>query len=181
MQEYAGALTDALGAQDWSGVDKLVALLRKVRRGGKTVYVCGNGGSAANATHWANDMVYPLAKTGAKTLRCVALPANTATLTCLANDLSYEHVFSFSLKAAARKGDALVVLSGSGNSPNVLRALEAARKLGVATCAITGFDGGRAKKLADTSIHFPVDNMQIAEDLQVVVCHMVMRELCRLR
>jgi len=179
ITQYAGSLADALRAQDWAGVDRLVETLRKLRREGHTVYFCGNGGSAANAIHWANDLVYPLAKTGAKALRCVALPANVATLTCLANDLSYEQVFSFSLKAAAAKGDVLIVLSGSGNSPNVLRALEVARELGVTTCAITGFDGGQANKLADIPIHFPVPDMQIAEDLQMVVCHMVMRQLCR--
>jgi len=176
---YAGSLAEALRAQHWGGVDQLVKTLHGVRAARRHLYLCGNGGSAANAVHWANDMVYPLAKTGAKPLRTTALPANVATLTCLANDLSYEQVFSYSLKAAAEKGDALIVLSGSGNSPNVLRALEAAREIGVTSCAIVGFDGGKAKNLADIVIHFPVHDMQIAEDLQMVVCHMVMRQLCR--
>jgi D-sedoheptulose 7-phosphate isomerase len=179
ITQYAGALAEALRAQDWAGVDRLVTALHAVRKEGRTVYLCGNGGSAANAIHWGNDMVYPLAKTGAKALRCVALPANVATLTCLANDLSYEQIFSFQLKAAAAKGDLLIALSGSGNSPNILRALETARELGVTSCAIVGFDGGQAKKQADLAIHFPVHDMQIAEDLQMVVCHMVMRQLSR--
>ena len=177
ITQYANLLVEALRAQDWDGVDRLVSLLRGVRRAGKQVYLCGNGGSAANAVHWANDLIYPLAKTGAKPMRCIALPANVATLTCLANDLSYAEIFSYSLKATAAAGDAVIILSGSGNSPNVLRALEAAREMGVTSCALVGFDGGKAMGLADIPIHFPVQNMQIAEDLQMVVCHMVMRQL----
>ncbi|HTB64473.1 MAG TPA: SIS domain-containing protein [Opitutales bacterium] len=179
ITQYAGTLAEALRKQDWAGVDRLVLALQSVQREGLTVYLCGNGGSAANAVHWANDLVYPLAKTGAKALRCIALPANVATLTCLANDLSYEQIFSFQLQSAGAKGDVLIALSGSGNSPNVLRALEVARERGMICCAIVGFDGGQARQLADIAIHFPVHDMQIAEDLQMIVCHMVMRQLCR--
>jgi D-sedoheptulose 7-phosphate isomerase len=179
ISHYASSLAEALHAQDWSGVERLVEILRGARRGNHHVYLCGNGGSAANAVHWANDLLYPMARTGARALRCVALTANVATLTCLANDLAYEQIFSFALQSVAAKGDVLIALSGSGNSPNILRALEVARAQGVVSCAIVGFDGGKAKALADLPIHFPVHDMQIAEDLQMVVCHMVMRQLCR--
>src|SRR6185503_14205583 len=110
-------------------------------------------------------------------LRVHALPANSSVLTCLANDEGYESIFSLQLAAQARSGDVLVALSGSGNSPNIIRALEEAARLGMRRYAILGFSGGKAKALADVAIHFPVDDMQLAEDLQLVVGHMTMQWL----
>lgn len=108
-------------------------------------------------------------------MRAIALTADQSTLTCLANDLGYEEVFRFSLRAMAREGDVLIVMSGSGNSPNVLRALEFARERGMRTFAIVGFDGGRAKGLAEVALHLPVQDMQIAEDFQLFLCHLVLK------
>ena len=96
---------------------------------------------------------------------------------CLANDTGYENIFSAQLEVLASPGDILVVLSGSGNSPNILRALEAANKLGMETWAIIGFDGGKALELAQHTIHFQVHDMQIAEDLQMAVCHILTKKL----
>jgi D-sedoheptulose 7-phosphate isomerase len=139
--------------------------------------VCGNGGSAANAQHWATDFLYPVTKAGHHPLRITALTANAGVLTCLANDIGYDEVFSRQLAALARPGDLLIVLSGSGNSPNVLRALEIAGTIDVRSFAILGFSGGRALQLADDCLHVAVDDMQLAEDVQLVAGHMVMRLL----
>jgi len=106
-----------------------------------------------------------------------ALSANPAVMTCLANDVGYDCIYSEQLAVLAEAGDLLVVLSGSGNSPNILRVLEQAKAMGVKTFAILGFSGGQCKTLADTPIHFPVDDMQIAEDMQLVVGHMLMKWL----
>jgi D-sedoheptulose 7-phosphate isomerase len=107
-----------------------------------------------------------------------ALPANPAVLTCLANDIGYADIFAQQLTVLARRGDILIVLSGSGNSPNIVRALEKARELGLTSFAILGYSGGKSLRLADHPIHFAVDDMQIAEDLQTIVGHMVMQRLC---
>jgi D-sedoheptulose 7-phosphate isomerase len=112
-------------------------------------------------------------------LRVHALPANASVLTCLANDISYAEVFSTQLQALSNTGDLLVVISGSGNSPNVIRALEEAKHLGLKSYALLGFDGGRCKGLADVPIHFPIDDMQLVEDIHMIVGHMLMKSLCQ--
>jgi D-sedoheptulose 7-phosphate isomerase len=99
-------------------------------------------------------------------------------LTCLANDLGYENVYAEQLRVKAEPGDLLIVLSGSGNSPNVVRALEMGEAKGMTTFAILGFSGGKCKGLAQHPIHFPVDDMQISEDLQMVIGHLCMQWLC---
>ncbi|MFZ9964754.1 MAG: SIS domain-containing protein, partial [Terrimicrobiaceae bacterium] len=127
--------------------------------------------------HWANDLIYGAAKGGRGGVRAHSLSANTSVLMCLANDTGYENIFSGQLEVLASPGDILVALSGSGNSPNILRSLEAGNLLGMETWAIVGFDGGKALELARYAIHFPVHDMQIAEDLQMVVCHILTKQL----
>ena len=144
---------------------------------GKTIYLCGNGGSAGNAIHLANDFTYGAGIKRGIGLRIEALPANAAVITCLANDIGYENIFSEQLRVKANAGDVLVVFSGSGNSANVVNALEIGNKLGMTTFAVLGYDGGNCKRLAQHPIHFAVDDMQIAEDLQLIVGHMVMQWL----
>ena len=141
------------------------------------VFLCGNGGSAANSNHWENDLIYGAAKGGLGGVRAHSLSSNTSVLMCLANDTGYENIFSGQLEVLASEGDILIALSGSGNSPNILRAITTANSLGMESWVIVGFDGGKALELAKHSIHFPIADMQIAEDLQMVVCHTVTRHL----
>jgi D-sedoheptulose 7-phosphate isomerase len=110
-------------------------------------------------------------------MRVHALSANASVITCLANDVGYHSVFSGQLAVHGRAGDVLLVFSGSGNSPNVLRAIEQARSMGIKSYAVVGFSGGICKDLADVAIHFPVDDMQMSEDLQLVIGHMIMQWL----
>lgn len=152
--------------------------LREAWRDGRTVYLCGNGGSAGNAIHLANDFLYGAGVSNGIGLRIEALSANTAVLTCLANDIGYDQVFAEQLRVKANAGDVLVVLSGSGNSPNVINALEIGNVLRMKTFAILAYSGGRCKEVAQHAIHFEIDDMQIAEDLQLVVGHMCMQWLC---
>ncbi len=178
-RDYAQRLARVLDQQDWSGVERLAEDMRAAWTFHRQIFLCGNGGSAGNAVHLANDFVYGVAKNNnGQGMRIHALPANTAVMTCLANDISYDEVFSQQLKVMAQKDDVLVVLSGSGNSPNVVRALEVGRDLGMRTSAILGYSGGKCKELADNVIHVPVDDMQISEDMQLIVGHMLMQQLC---
>lgn len=174
---YANNLCDVLSSSDWSGVAKLGEDMRKCWLAGQQVFFCGNGGSAGNAIHLANDFLYGIAKRTGAGLKVQALSANPAVMTCLANDVSYDSIYSEQLAVLAEAGDLLIVLSGSGNSPNILRALEQANAMGVKTYAILGYSGGKSKSIADFSIHFPIEDMQIAEDLQLVVGHMLMKWL----
>ena len=174
---YANKLSDLLGSSDWSGVAKLGEDMRECWLAGRQVFFCGNGGSAGNAIHLANDFLYGISKRTGAGLKVQALSANPAVVTCLANDVGYDCIYSEQLAVLAESGDLLVVLSGSGNSPNILRVLEQSNSMGVKSCAILGYSGGKCKSLADFSIHFPVDDMQIAEDMQLVVGHMLMKWL----
>jgi len=175
--DYAKRLQQVLAGADWAPAAVLAEELRDCWASGRQVFLAGNGGSAGNAVHLANDLLYGISKTCGSGLRVHALPANTAVITCLANDEGYDRIFSLQLAVQARRGDVLIVLSGSGNSPNIIAALEQAREIGMKTFAILGFSGGRALALADVPIHFPVDDMQISEDLQLIVGHVAMQWL----
>ena len=175
--DYSSRLQNVLATSDWSGVTLLAYDMLACWQNGRRVFLCGNGGSAGNAIHLANDFLYGIAKCSGRGLKVLALSANPAVMTCLANDVGYEHVFSEQLAVQAEAGDLLIVLSGSGNSPNILCALEKAKAMGVKSYAVLGFTGGKSKQLADVAIHFPVDDMQIAEDMQLIVGHMLMQWL----
>ncbi len=174
---YAQRLQHVLGNSDWTNVHRLAEDLRDCWKNKRQVFLCGNGGSAGNAVHLANDFLYGISKTHGSGLRVTALPANSAVITCLANDEGYDRIFSLQLAVQAQRGDVLIVLSGSGNSPNILNALEEARTIGMRTYAILGYTGGQAKAMTDVAIHFAIDDMQISEDMQLVVGHMVMQWL----
>lgn len=177
FSDYASRLQQVLAESDWSGVRQLAFELLGCWRAGRQVFLCGNGGSAGNAMHLANDLLYGISKTCGSGLRVNALPSNGSVTTCLANDEGYDKIFSLQLAVLSNPGDVLIVLSGSGNSPNILKALEMAREIGVKSYAILGYSGGKAKELADAAIHFAVDDMQISEDLQLIAGHMIMQHL----
>ncbi|HEY1426091.1 MAG TPA: SIS domain-containing protein [Caulobacteraceae bacterium] len=175
---YRQAFDAALGLEAMEVVPTLGAALRQAWADGRTIYLCGNGGSAGNANHLANDFLYGAGVTNGAGLKVESLSANPSVLTCLANDIGYENVYAEQLRVKAEAGDVLIVLSGSGNSPNVVKALEVGAAKGMTTFAILGFSGGKCRQLAQHPIHFPVDDMQIAEDLQMVIGHICMQWLC---
>ena len=177
INSYAEKLSATLNSDAMQGVQILGESLREAWRAGSRIYLCGNGGSAGNAIHLANDFIYGAGIKNNGGLRVEALSANAAVITCLANDLGYEHVFAEQLKVKAQPGDVLVVLSGGGNSSNVVKALETGNAMDMKTFAILGFSGGRCKEIAQYPIHFEIDDMQIAEDLQLIVGHICMQWL----
>ena len=126
---YVQRIENVLNHFSWESVHQLSLSLQQVWRTGNTVFLCGNGGSAGNAIHLANDFNYGIDKNGGIGLRVEALPANPSILTCLANDEGYETIFSQQLTVKANRGDVLIALSGSGNSPNIVKALEVANKI----------------------------------------------------
>jgi D-sedoheptulose 7-phosphate isomerase len=170
-------LQEVLATNDWSKVSLLASDMLECWREKRQVFLCGNGGSAGNAIHLANDFLYGVAKKTGGGIRVQALSANPAVMTCLGNDVGYEHIFSEQLAVQAQAGDVLIALSGSGNSSNIVRTIEQAKGMGVKSYAVLGFSGGKCKELADVAIHFPVNDMQLSEDLQLVVGHMLMQWL----
>jgi D-sedoheptulose 7-phosphate isomerase len=177
VANYRSTMDQALRAHDWTNFNVLLTTLQHAWRENRQVFLCGNGGSAANAIHLANDFLYGIDKPEGRGLRVTALPANSSVLTCLANDIAYEDVFAQQLTVLAQPGDLLIALSGSGNSPNILKALTRAHEIGMTSFAVLGFTGGKSLELADYPIYFAVHDMQVAEDLQVMVGHIAMQWL----
>lgn len=177
FQGYAARLNTLLANQDWSGAVQLADELMDCWKTGRQVFLIGNGGAGGSATHLANDYLYPISKRKGSGLKVQSLVANPAVLTCIANDEGYDQVFAYQLAAQAEAGDVLIAISGSGNSKNILVALEEARKIGMKSYALVGYSGGKAKEMADVSIHFETNDMQLAEDGQMIVGHMIMQHL----
>ena len=180
-EAYLIQLQSAFSPAILKSIEILAQELLKAWIDGNQVYICGNGGSAANAMHIANDLHYGISACGPPPklpgLRVEALTANSGVITCLANDTGYENIFSHQLEVKGRPGDILIALSGSGNSANVVRALEKASSLQIKSFAILAFTGGRCLNLADIPVYFPISDMQIAEDIQIIVGHLCMKWL----
>jgi D-sedoheptulose 7-phosphate isomerase len=176
IRQYIAKLKGTIDAHDWSDVEQIGTLLLEAVNTGRRVFICGNGGSAGNAIHLANDFIYGIEPKG-NAMKVESLSANPAVLTCLGNDIGYENIFSHQLKVKASDRDVLIVLSGSGNSPNILNALQQGTAQNLCTVAVLGYGGGVAKELAKYVVHFEVDDMQISEDLQLIVGHMLMQYL----
>jgi len=180
-KSYLSNLSSCFSYEVFEDIDELAQDLKEAWIWGRNVYICGNGGSAANAVHLANDLHYGIGACGPGErlpgIRVEALPANTGIITCLANDTGYEKIFSHQLEVKAKEKDLLIVLSGSGNSPNVINALAMAKRLKMKSFAIVAFNGGKCKELANKAIHFQIEDMQIAEDTQLIVGHICMQWL----
>jgi D-sedoheptulose 7-phosphate isomerase len=158
-------------------VEVLADAMRDAWRNKRQVFIFGNGGSAGNAIHLANDFIFGVSREFGSGLRIHALPANASVITCLANDIGYENIFAYQLSLMSDPGDLVIALSGSGNSPNIIKALEYAEKADLESFAILGFSGGASLNVAKNAIHIPVNDMQISEDLQLIIGHMVMQYL----
>jgi D-sedoheptulose 7-phosphate isomerase len=172
---YVAYLRDLMTRLDFEAVGRLTAVLDHARRDGRTVFFLGNGGSAATASHWANDLALGARGDGMMPFRTVSLTDNAAIVTAIANDVGYAEVFVRQLEGLLRPGDVVVAISASGNSPNVIRAVEYARARGAVTVGLTGFDGGRLKALCDVSVHVPTPSGEYGpvEDLHLMLDHLV--------
>lgn len=170
VEETRAALADPYLAE---GIARIVPLLLKARDEGRTIFFFGNGGSASTASHFVVDIGKATIRGEGARFRCVALNDNVETLTAWANDTEYAKVFSEPLKGLAKPGDLAVGISGSGNSPNVLRAVETARALGVTTVGLTGMGGGKLKALVDVAVVVPSTSMQHIEDVHLLICHLL--------
>lgn len=162
---------------DVNSIQTLIERLEITRENAGRVFIAGNGGSAATAEHFAVDLgVGSHIRAKEKAINVIALTLNTAVLTALGNDLNFEFIFSKQLEVhCPSKDDLVLAISASGNSPNILHLLEMARSLKTTSCAMTGFDGGKAKSLADISIHIPTEwgEYGIVEDLHLSICHAI--------
>jgi len=154
-RSYFEYVTQLIQSIDLSALEQVVNRLHSVREHGACVYIMGNGGSAATASHFANDLGKAAKKSGRPPIRAFCLTDNVPWLTALANDDGYEHVFAGQLDNHLRTGDVVIAISASGNSPNLMRALELAKLRGATTIGILGFDGGTLRRLVDITLLVP--------------------------
>lgn len=166
---------DAINKQDLSQV---MNLLEIARNEGKQVFIMGNGGSAATASHFVCDFNKGISLNKNKRYKFICLNDNVPTMMAYANDLSYGDIFVGPLQNFYQKGDVVIGISGSGNSENVVRAMQWARDNGAVTIALTGYSGGKLARIAEFGVNIPVDDMQITEDLHMVLDHCMMKILC---
>ncbi|MGI0130488.1 MAG: D-sedoheptulose-7-phosphate isomerase [Thermoplasmata archaeon] len=154
-------------------VRRIVPILLRARDAHRIVFFCGNGGSASTASHFVTDISKVATREGSRPIRCVGLTDNVPGLTAIANDRDYSRIFADQLSTLAETGDVVVAISGSGNSPNVLEAVRAARELGLTTIGLTGIGGGKLKDLVDVPLVVPSNSMQHTEDVHVIVLHLL--------
>jgi D-sedoheptulose 7-phosphate isomerase len=172
-EEYKSALIDTIDRIDTDLIEQAIEWFRETRSNNRHIFVCGNGGSASTASHFACDIVKGASFNRQERFRIMALTDSLPTITAYSNDVSYECVFAEQLKNFAQPNDLVMCISGSGNSPNVLRAAEYANSIGCRTIALTGRDGGKLGPLANLNIQVPVPHMGRIEDGHMIICHII--------
>ncbi|MCB0316619.1 MAG: SIS domain-containing protein, partial [Calditrichaeota bacterium] len=155
---YFEKFQDAVETIDWEKLQQAADILTKVYRDGGMVYSCGNGGSAAIANHLVCDHCKLVQTDTQLTPRVVSLSATVEIITAIGNDISYDEIFLYQLRSLARPGDALITISSSGDSENIVRAAKWAKENGLSVISMTGFSGGRSAKIADVNLHVTADN-----------------------
>lgn len=170
---YKSKLLHALDTVDTGLVAEAIEILREARDAGRHVFVCGNGGSASTASHFVTDMVKGASYNRQARFRIMALTDSMPTITAYSNDVGYDCIFSEQLKNFAAPGDVFIAISGSGNSPNVVCAMECAKSLGCRTIALTGREGGKLGPMANLQIRVAEPHMGRIEDGHLIVCHMI--------
>jgi D-sedoheptulose 7-phosphate isomerase len=177
FQQYVAEITHTLARLPWQETQLVVDILRTAWLTGKQVFILGNGGSAATASHMACDLGKNTAVPGLPRLRVMSLNDNMAHFSAYANDNGYENVFAEQLSNFVNDGDVVIAISTSGNSPNVLCAIERARVCGAITIGLCGYQGGRLSQLVDMPIIVPSDNIEQIEDIHLMLGHMMTASL----
>jgi len=172
-EQYKSELLRAIDTIDTDRVGTAIEWFREARAEGRHIFVCGNGGSASTASHFACDIVKGASFQREERFKIMALTDSLPTLTAYSNDVGYDCVFAEQLKNFAQPDDVVVCISGSGNSPNVVCAMEYANSIGCKTIALTGRDGGKLGPMARLNIQVPVPHMGRIEDAHMIICHMI--------
>lgn len=182
IEDYIDLEISVLRKLDRQELNAFINVLDDARKRDATIYIMGNGGSAATASHFVNDFNKGVSEYIDKKFKFHCLNDNIATVMAVANDIGYDAVFEFQISGKVAAGDVVIGISGSGNSPNVLKAIGFAKSAGAKTVGLTGYDGGKLKKMVDLSVHVPVMSMQVTEDVHMIFDHLIMavfyKELC---
>ena len=179
FNSYKKTIGDILNSLDIAEIDKFMDMLLDAYKNDKFVFVMGNGGSAANASHFAQDLAKGTrhSKEQPKRLKALSLTDNTPFITAQGNDDGYDSIFEQQLRTFAKAGDYVVAISGSGNSPNIIKAIEWANNNGLTSVGVTGFDGGKLRKMAKHAVHVPLNDMCTSESIHSIIFHYVILEL----
>ena len=170
---YRGRELAQWQALDLRAVELLTRMLAGARARGRHVFVMGNGGSAATAASIAVDFSKTAAAPGRRGLKCLSLSESSAYITAMSNDHTFDDIFVKQMESLLARGDVALFISGSGNSPNLIRAARFARSVGAKTAALLGFDGGKLKSLVDVSVVIPSEDYGVVEDLHLAVSHII--------
>lgn len=170
---YLTSLQACIDNLDRAEIESFMKVLLSARDNGKHIFIMGNGGSASTASHFCCDFNKGMSYQQDKKFKMICLNDNVATMLAYANDVSYENVFVEQLKNFLQEGDVVIGISGSGNSKNVLRAIEYANMKGAITVGLTGYNGGILKQIAKCSVNANVNDMQISEDIHMMLCHLI--------
>ncbi len=173
FRNYEARRAGAMSSVAETELERAFQVLSEAVESRRSAFVCGNGGSTAVSNHMICDFNKGIRTGTGLRPRFHSLSTSIETIMAIANDISFEEVFSFQLESLADKGDVLVTISSSGNSPNILRAMDAAKTIGMTTIALTGFDGGGAAKRADINLHVSADNYGIVEDCHQSLMHIL--------
>ena len=177
-QNYKKKLSDSLSKVNSQEIQKLYSLIESSIKNEHEIHILGNGGSAANANHINGDFTKTFSSYG-KTIKISSHADTTSYLTALANDIDYSEVFTFLIPTRINKNDLIIFLSGSGNSINLVKCAEKANKYKINAVSLTGFDGGKLKNICENSIHVPINDMEIIEDIQLIIFHSIKQALCQ--
>ncbi len=179
INSYLGEIQRVVSEIPEKPIAGVVTLLFQAWQQGKQVFILGNGGSASTASHMVNDLSKATITPGKPRMKVIALTDNVSLITAWANDSSYEDIFKEQLENLLVSGDTVIGISASGSSPNVLRAMEFARRKGAVTIAWTGLSGGRLKEIVDHCVHVPTDDVGMIESAHLILDHLITRELSR--
>lgn len=174
IQEYINQEKIILDTLNIEEINTFINLLLETTRKKGVIYICGNGGSASTASHFMNDFNKGVESFCGNPFRFMCLSDNVATITAIANDISYNEIYSHQLKNRLNENDIVIGISGSGNSTNIINAINYANSCGNTTISLTGYNGGVLKNISKYNVHIPIDNMQIVEDIHLVLDHMIM-------
>jgi len=176
-EEYLAGVTSAICGVDLAAIDAAVQILHRAYADRRAVFTCGNGGSASTASHLVCDLQKSVVGPDGRGLRAIALTDSLPLITAWSNDFDYSRVFAEQVSALASEGDVLLAISASGNSPNVILAVERANSMGLTTIGLAGYQGGKLRQVAQRCIVVPSDNMQMIEDAHLVVGHLIFSRL----
>jgi D-sedoheptulose 7-phosphate isomerase len=179
IAKYLQAVQATINNLDPDVIASFATHLENAYNSNQSIYVIGNGGSAANASHFAQDLAKGIffEKPVAKTMKAISLTDNIAHITAIANDTGYQNIFSAQLNTYAQDSDVLICISGSGNSENILEAVKAAKQKNMFVIGVTGFDGGQLKTMANFSVHVPLHEMCTVESIHSIIFHLIVLEL----